>query len=193
MMKTTLIPLLALALASGTAFAAAHDDPDARRDERRWERREGRPGPERGERRGRRGEGPGNRREGLPGPISEEMRQEIREIHRVIKGLADAARAESDPTRKAEVVDLLRAKLYEAADKMQAHQERRLAEAEERLARLKERVAYARENRAEMIEEQIQRILAGEPPRRPAAFDDHPYAKGGRRGPGGEKAPPPAE
>ncbi|HOU20914.1 MAG: hypothetical protein KBC66_08570 [Kiritimatiellae bacterium] len=131
------------------------------------------------------------------GPMSPEMKEQMRAEHRAIRQLGAAARAETDETKKAELVEQLRAKLGEAADRMQAHQEERLAQAEERLAGLKERVADGQANRDARIEEQIQRILSGERPPVPDAFRQFPYAKSGRRGygpgPAGGPAPPPDE
>lgn len=127
------------------------------------------------------------------GPMSSEMMEQMGATHRAIKALGEAARLETDPAKKAVLVEQLRAKLREAADLMQAHQEQRLAQAEERFAGLKEKIEYSKANRDGMIEEQIQRILAGQPPRRPAAFDKFPQAKGGLPpdGPGDAEMPPP--
>jgi hypothetical protein len=176
-MKKTLILIAIAALAAGTAYAQ--------------------PGQGRGPMRGDRAagdcdlSGPGPRadkamrapnREMCGGPMSEEMRTEMRAEHQAIRDLAGAARVETDEAQKAQLVDQLRAKLGAVADRMQAHQKERLVQAEERLTSLKDRIANTDANRDTLIEEQIQRLLSGERPRRPAAFDDFPYAKGGRRG-----------
>ena len=191
-MKKTLMILAIAALAAGTAFAQRGDGRGPMRD----------------------GSGPGDcdmtgpgpmagkalrgDRERPGGPMSAEMKDQMRAEHRAIRDLGQAARAETDEAKKAELVAQLRAKLGEVADRMQAHQEERLAQAEERLADLKARIADGQANRDSRIEEQIQRILAGERPPRPAAFDRFPHAKGAQRGPGfgpggGMPPPPPPE
>lgn len=131
------------------------------------------------------------------GPMDDETMQSMRAIHEEIRDLAGAARIETDEAKKAEIVARLRAKLGEVADLIQAKQEQRLAQAEERLGGLKERIEYAKAHREEMLDEQLQRVLAGERPGRPDAFKRFPHAKGGMRGqgfgPGGEMPPPPAD
>ena len=191
-MKTTMTSLLALALATGAALA--HDDCErGQREQRRGpppEERdadgpmarkamrggEGRPGPG-GE--WRRGDRP-------DGPISPQIREEIRAEHRAIRDLGMAARNETDPAKKAELVGQLRAKLGEIADRIQAHQEERLAQAEERFDALRERIEHAKANRDALIEEQVQNILEGKRPSGPAGIERFPHAKGGR-------FPPPPE
>lgn len=198
-MKKTMLILAVAALAAGTAFAQRGDG--------RGPKRNGTgpedcgmtgPGPKAGK--ALRGERPG-------GPMSAEMKDQMRAEHRAIRELGNAARAETDEAKQAELVAQLRVKLGEVADRMQAHQEERLAQAEERLSGLKERVADGKANRDARIEEQIQRILSGERPPVPDAFKQRPYAKGAkgaknaRRGPGdglglgpcGDPPPPPEE
>ncbi|HRX07284.1 MAG TPA: hypothetical protein P5306_09400 [Kiritimatiellia bacterium] len=187
-MNKTLTLIAIAALAAGTA-SAQHGGPPPGCDGT---------GPMAGKAmRGPEDRGPGREMRG--GPVSDEMRAEMRAEHQAIRDLVGAARVETDETRKAELVEQIRAKLGAVADRMQAHQEERLAQAEERFTALKERIEDARERRDEIIEDQIQRLLAGERPERPAAFDDFPYAKGGRakgegrpdRGPRGMRPPPP--
>ncbi len=141
----------------------------------------------------------GKRGERPAGPMDAETMQSMRAIHEEIRDLAGAARVETDEAKKAELVSRLRAKLGEVADLIQAKQEQRLAQAEERLGGLKERIEYAKAHREEMLDEQVQRVLAGERPGRPGAFNQFPNAKGGMRGgprhgqgfgPGGEMPPP---
>lgn len=130
------------------------------------------------------------------GPMSDEMKEQMRAEHRAIRELGEAARAENDEAQKAGLVEQLRAKLGDVADRMQAHQEQRLAQAEERLADLKSKIEHSKANREQLIEEQVQRILSGERPPRPAAFDRFPHAKGGRSpgmGPGPCRGMPPPE
>ncbi len=190
-MNKTLTLIAIAALAAGTASAQRGGGNPADCDGTG-------PGPMAGKAmRGPENRGPG--RDARGGPVSDEMRAEMRAEHQAIRDLVGAARVETDETRKAELVEQIRAKLGAVADRMQAHQEERLAQAEERFTALKERIEDARERRDEIIEDQIQRLLAGERPERPAAFDDFPYAKGGRanrdgrpdRGPRGMRPPPP--
>lgn len=129
----------------------------------------------------------GERRLGPPsGPMSPEMMEQMKADHQAIKALGEAARTVTNEAAKAEIVAQLRVKLGEVADRMQKHQEERLAQAEERLAGLKERVEYSKTNRDKLLDEQVQRILSGEKPRRPEAFDKFPHAKGGQSGGEGE-------
>lgn len=184
-MKTTMMMLLAAALAAGSALAQQDESPrskgkacgDENRGKQAWGQKDWR------------GDRPG-------GPLSPEMMAQMRADHRVLRELGDAARAETDEAKKAERVAQLRAKLGEIADRMQAQREQRLAQAEERLAGLKGKIEYSKTNRDALIEEQIQRILSGERPPRPAAFDRYPQAKGGHGpgmgpGPCGGMSPPP--
>lgn len=183
-MKKILMTLAALALAGGTALAQRGDGPGQMRGNANPAdcdmtgpgpmAGKAMRGPEnRGANRGKRG-----------GPVSKEMRAQMRAERDAIRDLVGAIRLETDDTQKAELTSQLRTKLGEVADRMQAHQEERLAQAEERFTALKERIESARANRDRLIEEEIQRLLSGERPKRPAAFDDFPYAKGGLRGKG---------
>jgi hypothetical protein len=184
-MKTTLILTLAAALAAGTALAQ-HGDGYGQKQKRGGPDRErpggGRPAWSQMDNRG--GERPG-------GPMSDEMREKMRAEHQVIRDLAGAIRIETDETRKADLTAQLRTRLGDVADRMQKHQEERLAQAAEHLAGLQERIEYAKTHRDELIEEQLQNILSGKGPQRPAAFDRFPHAKGGPGGPGGRRTPPP--
>ncbi|HPC58737.1 MAG TPA: hypothetical protein PK689_07045, partial [Kiritimatiellia bacterium] len=162
-MNKTLTLIAIAALAAGTASAQRGGGNPADCDGTG-------PGPMAGKAmRGPENRGPG--RDARGGPVSDEMRAEMRAEHQAIRDLVGAARVETDETRKAELVEQIRAKLGAVADRMQAHQEERLAQAEERFTALKERIEDARERRDEIIEDQIQRLLAGERPERPAAFD----------------------
>ena len=186
-MKKTLMLMTVAALAAGVACAQnAGDDNAGTPPGKAWGREGGRGGWNQTDKRGDR----------PAGPMDAETKQQMRANHEEIRDLAGAARVETDEARKAEIVARLRTKLGEVADLMQAKQEQRLAQAEERLAGLKERIEYAKAHREEMLDEQVQRILAGERPARPAAFDRFPHAKGGQRGPGfgpGGEMPPPED
>ena len=186
-MKKTLMLMTVAALAAGGACAqnaggenAGHPSGKA------WGREGGRGGWNQMDKRGDR----------PAGPMDAETMQAMRAAHEEIRDLAGAARIETDAAKKAEIVARLRAKLGEIADLMQAKQEQRLAQANERLADLKERIEYAKAHREEMLDEQVQRVLSGERPQRPEAFNRFPHAKGGQRGPGfgpGGEMPPPEE
>ncbi len=184
-MKKTLMLMTVAALAAGVACAQSAGDDNAGSPPGKAWGREG----------GRGGWNQADKRTDRPaGPVDAETMQKMRATHEEIRDLAGAARIETDEAKKAELVARLRAKLGEVADLMQAKQEQRLAQAEERLAGLKERIEYAKTHREEMLDEQVQRVLSGERPRRPDAFKQFPHAKGGQRGPGfgpGDDLPPP--
>lgn len=189
-MKKTMLMIAIAALAAGSAFAQRGEGRAMKRDRNAEDCDMASPCPVAGN--AMRGNHPG-------GPMSPEMMEQMRAEHRAIRTLGEAARAETDETKKAELVSQLRAKLGEVAGLMQKKQEERLAQAEERLAGLKAKIEAGKTERDSRIEEQIQRILSGErPDRHPAAFDKFPNAKGGmREGRGdrsrGEMPPPPAE
>ena len=127
-------------------------------------------------------------------PMTDEMRAELRAEHEAIRDLAGAIRIETDDAQKAALVDQLRVKLGEAADRMQTLQAERLVQAEQRLGKLKERIEYAKTHRDELVEEHLQNILAGKRPPPHGGFKNFPNAKHGmpEDGPGGEEmAPPP--
>ncbi len=187
-MKKILMTLAVLALASGTALAQQGDGSGMKRG--------GGPDGDRGMR--------DANREKRGDPVSDEMRAQMRAERDAIRDILGAIRLETDDARKAELTGQLRTRLGTIADRMQEHQEARLAQAEERFNALKERIEQAKANRDTLIEEEVQRLLSGERPGRPATFDEFPYAKGGMRGPGkgddrpgrgphGRMPPPPSE
>lgn len=215
-MKKTMLMIAIAALAAGSAFAqegnnTEQGNPQGKKAWNRsggkqaWSQRDERGNSDR-ERGGKQAWSQDKRggQEDSGGPMMDPaMREQMRADHKAIRELGDAARAETDAAKKAELVVQLRAKLVEVADRMQANQEKRLAQAEERLSGLKAKIEEAKANRATLIDEQVQRILSGERPQRPERFNDFPNAKGGRHGgPGGmapagedmlDDAPPPAE
>ena len=174
-MNKQMLMMIAAALAAGVACAQDGAGPGWNPD--------GGPAAERSK--ARRGE------EGRGAMMSPEMRAQMKAEHEAIRDLAGAIRLETDEAKKTELVAQLRAKLGAVADRMQAAQEERLAQAEARLAGLKEKIAYAKENREKLLDEQVQRVLAGERPQRFDRFKDFPHAKGGRGGPAADMAPPP--
>jgi len=95
--------------------------------------------------------------------VSPEQREKMRAKHEQLKKLGEAARNETDPVKKEELVGQLRAQLTEIADKMQAEGRKRLEQADKEIPKLREKLAEAEKNKAERIEKQIQQILAGEP------------------------------
>ena len=205
-MKKTMILMLLSALAAGTAFAQEGNDENHGYG-RSWNRDGGNQHNwgQRDERNDRQGWNQDRRayqdqrgdEERPGGPLDPETMQKMREMHKAIHDLGEAARAETNETAKAELVTQLKTKLGEMADLIQANQEKRIAQAEERLASLKAKIDDAKKNRDTMLDEQVQRILSGQRPERPERFNDFPHAKGVRPegGPeaGDEMAPPPAE
>ena len=177
-MKKTLLMIALAALAAGPAFAQEEGPDTPARKGKNWNRAGGgAPQWAQNDKRGKRPEG----------PVDPEAMEQMRKIHMEIRDLAGAARLETDEARKADLVARLRAKLGEATDLMLVKQEKRLAQAEERLADLKAKIEYSKTNREKLLDEQVQRVLAGEKPQRPAAFDQFPHAKGGM------PPPPPME
>ena len=81
--------------------------------------------------------------------------------------LVDAARAEADPAKKAVLVDQLRAKLTEGAERMHAGFNERLKRAEVEVEKMKQRLAEEVKNKDKKVEEQLRRLLAGEKFKRP--------------------------
>ncbi|MBC8207359.1 MAG: hypothetical protein ISR85_04340 [Kiritimatiellales bacterium] len=96
--------------------------------------------------------------------ISDEQRAEMKAHYEAIHSLAEAARAEADPVKKAELIEQLRAKLTEGAEKMQAEFSKRLENAEADVAEMKERLAKGEAEMAQRVEEHLQKLLAGEQP-----------------------------
>jgi len=99
--------------------------------------------------------------------INPEQMEKMKAQHEELMKLGEAARKETDPAKKEVLVGQLRAKLTEIADKMQAEGKKRLEQAEKELPKLREKLAEAEKNKTARIEEQVQRILAGEPLKRP--------------------------
>lgn len=95
--------------------------------------------------------------------VNPEQAAKIKAQRDEIMKIGEAARNETDPAKKEELIGQLRVKLTEAADKIQAEMKKRLDQAEKELPKLRERMADAEKNKTARIEEQLQRILAGEP------------------------------
>lgn len=186
-MKKFTMMIAVAALAAGSAFAQEGDG--SPRGKKAWKHNDGggQQGWNQADKRG------GKDRPG--GPLDPAEMEQMRAEHEAIRDLAGAVRLEADPAQKAALIEQLRTKLGVVADLMQVKQEKRLAQAEERLAGLKEKIEYGKTHRAELIEEQVQRILSGERPQRPNRFKDFPNAKHGMpdRGPEGDMPPPPED
>jgi len=99
--------------------------------------------------------------------MSPEQMEKMKAMHEELKKIGEAARNETDPAKKEVLVGQLRAKLSEVADKMQAEGQKRMEKAETELTKLKEKLAEAEQKKSARIEQQVQRILAGEPMRGP--------------------------
>jgi len=95
--------------------------------------------------------------------LSPEKMEKMKAQHEELMKIGEAARNEPDPVKKEILVGQLRAKLTEIADKMQIEAKKRLEQAEKELPKLRERMIDAEKNKSTRIEEQVQRILAGEP------------------------------
>jgi hypothetical protein len=126
--------------------------------------------------------GPGDRQRPQMSP---EQMEKMRAQHEAIRSLGEAARNETDPAKKEELVGQLRTKLTEISGNMQAEGLKRLEKAEQDILRLKERMEEFDANKSARIEEQIQRILSGEPLRGPDG--ERPQGAGFRRE--GKKSP----
>ena len=115
------------------------------------------------------GAGPDKRRRPR---LSDERGAKMKAEYQAIQSLAEAARAEIDPVKKAELTEQLRVKLTEGAKRMQAEFRKRLERAEAEVAKMKERLEKGETDMEQRVEEHLQQLLAGEQPE--------------RKGPGGE-------
>lgn len=115
--------------------------------------------------------------------VSEEQRAKMKAEREAIHALAEAARSEQDPVKKAELTEQLRAKLTEGAEKMQKQFRKRLEKAEAGVVKMRERLEKGEKEMSQRVEGQLQKLLSGE------TMD--------RKGPGAEgkrhKGPQPTE
>jgi hypothetical protein len=88
--------------------------------------------------------------------------EKMKAQHEVLMKLGEAARNETDPVKKEALVAEIRTKVTEMVEKGQAEMKNRLEKAEQELPKLNARMAEAEKNKADRIEKQVQRILAGE-------------------------------
>lgn len=125
--------------------------------------------------------------------FSPEQMEKMRAQHQELMKLGEAARNATDPAQKDALVAQIRTKLNEIADDMRADGQKRLEQAEKQLAKLKERMAEGEKNRDARIEEQLQRILSGEPLKGPdGKRPEGALRKDGKKGEG-KKGPKPVE
>ena len=103
--------------------------------------------------------------------VSPEQREKMKAHYEEIHKLAEAARTETDPAKKEQIVGQLRAKLTEGAERMQAEFQKRLENAEKDVAKMRERLQKSQAEMSTRVEEHLQRMLSGERPQR----------KGGRK------------
>jgi uncharacterized protein YPO0396 len=101
------------------------------------------------------------------GQANPEQMEKMKAQRDALMKLGEAARNETDPAKKEALVAQLRAKVTEMNEKMLAELKKRVEQADQEMPKLKERLADAEENKATRIEEQVQRILKGEPIKRP--------------------------
>jgi septal ring factor EnvC (AmiA/AmiB activator) len=100
-------------------------------------------------------------------PEKLEKMAKMKAAHEGLMKLGEAARNETDPAKKEALIGQLRTKLTEDADKMLIEQKKRLEKAEKEVPKLKKRMEEFEKNKSARIEEQIQRILTGESPKKP--------------------------
>lgn len=212
-MKKTLLTLLILALAAGTGFAEKYEDDGNWKSGKSWncdsgERHGGYDRDDDQDQAGDRYERKRSRKDKSDwkrdkrggqdrrGGPDQETKELMKAYHTIIRDLGKQARAETDEARKAELVEQLRIKLNEAADLMERKQAQRLIKAEQMLDKLRARIEEARANRESHIEEQLDRILSGKPPRRPESLGGFRNDKRGRVGrgrPDADMPPPPMD
>ncbi len=105
--------------------------------------------------------------------LTEEQREKMKAQREAIEKLTEAARAETDPVKKEELISQLRARLTEGAVKMHEMHRKRLERAEIELAKMKERLIDAEENIDQKVEEHLQKLLAGKRPECPEGGPRH--------------------
>lgn len=94
--------------------------------------------------------------------ISKEQRANMRAEYEAIQKTAEMARSETDPVKKEELTNQLRAKLTENAKKSQEQYRRRIEKAEKELTEMKERLNKREADLEKRVEEHLQKLLAGE-------------------------------
>ncbi|MFA5688246.1 MAG: hypothetical protein WC959_03755 [Kiritimatiellales bacterium] len=97
----------------------------------------------------------------MPVEQMEKMRQQYQEIMK----LGEAVRKETDAIKREELINQLRVHLTEISNRMNEMHHKRLEAAERDLERLKKSAAEMYKMKTQRVEEQLQRILSGEPMR----------------------------
>ncbi|NOU35635.1 MAG: hypothetical protein HOO88_02525 [Kiritimatiellaceae bacterium] len=110
---------------------------------------------------------PDGKVEGKRPQIAPEQMEKMKAQREALMKLGEAARNETDPAKKEALVAQLRTKLTADADKRLEELKKRVEQADQEMPKLKERLADAEKNKATRIEEQVQRILKGEPLKNP--------------------------
>jgi hypothetical protein len=102
--------------------------------------------------------------------LSPEQMEKMKAQHEALMQLGEAARNETDPVKKEALVAELRVKLTAIDDKIQQAAKKRLEQAGKEMTHLEKRIADYEQNKDARIEEQVKRILAGEPLKKPAGI-----------------------
>ncbi len=103
-------------------------------------------------------QGSGGKAEQPPAKL-QEMHEKMKAERKATRQLAEAARNETDPEKKAKLIDQLREKVTENMEKMKA-------EFRERLEKMNERLAEEEKNKEQRIEQRVQDLLDGKKPER---------------------------
>lgn len=100
--------------------------------------------------------------------MSEAQRSKIRaDREKALRRMVTLIQNEMDPAKKAILVDQLRAKLVQDAERAQAGFRKRLELAEKEVLKMKKRLWDAEKNLDRNVEEQLKRVLSGERFERP--------------------------
>lgn len=129
----------------------------------------------------------GDEERGRMMPRDSQQMEKMKAQHEELRKLGEAARNETNPAEKEKRIDELRKKLTAVTDQILTEQKKRLDKAEKELIKQKARLAEAEQNKATRVEEQLQRILAGERIGRPEGKAKGPAESDGRQR---KKAPP---
>lgn len=110
--------------------------------------------------------------------FSAEKTAKINTEREALHKLAEEARAEVDPVKKAAMIDELRTRMTEGANRIQADFRKRLLKAEADVRKMREKLTSAENHQKERVEDQLRKMLSGR-------------KGGGKRG-GPERTPPDA-
>jgi len=112
------------------------------------------------------GERPDRKKEQRRSQVSEEQRGKMKAHYEAVHKLTEAARAETDPVKKAELTEQLRSKLTDGAQKMQVEFRKRVEKAESEVVKMKRRLEKGEQDLAQRVDEHLKKLLAGEKPER---------------------------